>query len=282
MPTSCGPKSMSLARVDGRAVVPDFGGGAITSDAGALLLGAIDRAIGLVARFAACFSDGRMPGQVCHDLATLVGQRVFSIALGYKGLVDHDDRRGDPALGAALGRIEARRRDLAPLAGKSALDRLEHAPTRPDRHRRIGHDPAAIELLCVDVFLDAHEKRRASRSISMPPTTRSTGGWRGASSTATMTGTAIRRSASSAAITSWRQSCGAPTSSPASWRRPPPAGPGVMVLLHADGSFARDEVMAWCEANKVDFLFGLARNARLVGTSPPATETGARALHERL
>jgi len=85
-----------------------IGGGAITSDAGALLLGATDRAIRLVDRFAACFSDGRTPGRVAHDVATLVGQRVFGIALGYEDLVDHDDLRRDPALGAALGRIEAR------------------------------------------------------------------------------------------------------------------------------------------------------------------------------
>jgi hypothetical protein len=96
---------MVFARVDGRDLVADFGGGAITSDAGALLLGATDRAIGLVDRFAACFSDGRAPGRVVHEVATLVGQRVFAIALGYEDLVGHDDLRRDPA----LGRLEARR-----------------------------------------------------------------------------------------------------------------------------------------------------------------------------
>ena len=71
---------MSFARVDGRAVVADFGGGAIASDAGALLLGATDRTIRLVDRFAACVSDGRMPGRMSHDVATLVGQRVSAPA----------------------------------------------------------------------------------------------------------------------------------------------------------------------------------------------------------
>jgi hypothetical protein len=72
-------------------VVADFGGGAITSDAGALLLGAADRTIVLVDRFAACFSDGRMPGRTTHDVPTLVGQRVFGVELGYEDLIDHDD-----------------------------------------------------------------------------------------------------------------------------------------------------------------------------------------------
>ena len=148
------PKAIAL----GRDVVADFGGGAMTSDAGALLLGATDRAIGLVDRFAACFSDGRAAGRVVHDVATLVGQRVFGIALGYEDLLDHDELRHDPVLGTVLGRLEARRRDCAPLAGKSTLNRLEHAPVGAHRYRRIGHDAGAIEALFVDLFLDAHER----------------------------------------------------------------------------------------------------------------------------
>ena len=135
-------------------MVADFGGGVMTSDAGALLLGATDRAIGLVDRFAACFSDGRTAGRVVHDVATLVGQRVFGIALGYEDLIDHDALRHDPVLGVVLGHLEARRPRCAPLAGKSTLNRLEHAPAGAHRYRRIGHEPDAIETLFVDLFLD--------------------------------------------------------------------------------------------------------------------------------
>ena len=92
-----------------------------------------------------------------HDVATLVGQRVFGIALGYEDVVDHDELRRDPVPGAVLGRLEARRRDCAPLAGKSTLNRLEHAPEGTHRYRRIGHDAGAIEALFVTLFLDAHE-----------------------------------------------------------------------------------------------------------------------------
>jgi hypothetical protein len=149
---------MLFARLDRRDVVADFGGGAITSDAGALLLGATDRAIRLVERFAGCFTDGRSAERVVHDIPTLVGQRVFGIALGYEDLVDHDELRRDPVLGAVLSRLEARRRGCAPLAGKSTLNRLEHAPVDGHRYRKIAHDPEAIEALFVDLFLDAHPK----------------------------------------------------------------------------------------------------------------------------
>ena len=99
MPAECSAKPMGFARVDGRAVVADFDGGAITSNAGGLLLGATDRAIGLVERFAACFADGRAAERVVHEVTTLVGQRVFGIALGYEDLIDHDRLRHDPVLG---------------------------------------------------------------------------------------------------------------------------------------------------------------------------------------
>lgn len=119
MPTQCNPEPMLFARLDRREVVADFEGGAISSDAGALLLGATDKAIGLVERFAGCFSDGRSRDHIVHDVATMVGQRVFGIALGYEDLIDHDDLRHDPVLGTVLGRLEARRRGCAPLAARA-------------------------------------------------------------------------------------------------------------------------------------------------------------------
>src|SRR3954464_1274006 len=109
MPTECNPDVLLFAPVKGRAVVASFTGGAITSDAGALLLGATDRAIGLVERFAACFQDARDPDQIEHTLATLVGQRVFGIALGYEDLIDHDQLRHDPVLAVLGGKLMARR-----------------------------------------------------------------------------------------------------------------------------------------------------------------------------
>ena len=138
MPTECSPELFGFAPVEGRRVEAAFDGGAITSDAGALLLGATDRAIGLVGRFAACFGDARRADLVEHAVSTLVGQRVFGIALGYEDLNDHDALRHDPALAALAGKLAARRSDCAPLAGKSTLNRLELSRPRPTRY----HDRA--------------------------------------------------------------------------------------------------------------------------------------------
>jgi hypothetical protein len=137
--------------------VGSFDGGAITSDAGALLLGTTDRAIGLVDRLAACFTDYRKPELIEHRVATLVGQRVFGIALGYEDLNDHDELRRDPVMAVLAGKLEAVRANCAPVAGKSTLNRLELSRETATRYHKIAADPNAIESLFVTLFLEAHK-----------------------------------------------------------------------------------------------------------------------------
>jgi hypothetical protein len=265
---------MLFARLDRRELVADFGGGAITSDAGALLLGATDKAINLVDRFAACFTDGRTAGRVVHDVHTLVGQRVFGIALGYEDLNDHDDLRRDPVLGPVLGRLEARRARCAPLAGKSTLNRLEHAPADGDRYRKIGHDPEAIEHLFVDLFLDAHAKAPARITLDLDATDDPIHGRQEGRffhgyydgycylplyvfCGEHLLAAKLRRSNIDASAGSVEEMARIVGRIRARW-------PKVRILLRGDSGFAREALMAWCEANQVDFLFGLARNPRLV------------------
>ncbi len=282
MPAECSPTSMRFARLKERDVVADFGGGAMTSDAGALLLGATDRAIGLVDRFAGCFSDARAADRVVHDVATLVGQRVFGIALGYEDLLDHDELRHDPALGAVLGRLERRRSGCAPLAGKSTLNRLEHAPAGAHRYRRIGHDGAAIEALFVDLFLDAHERAPERLVLDLDATDDPLHGRQEGRffhgyydcycylplyvfCGAHLLAAKLRRADIDASAGATDEVARIVERIRARW-------PDVEIVLRADSSFAREELMAWCEANRVDYLFGLARNARLAARLQPALD----------
>jgi hypothetical protein len=140
-----------------------FDAGLVTSDAGALLLGATDRAIRMMDRFALCFHDKRRPEYIEHEVATLVGQRVFGIALGYEDRNDHDELRHDPMMAILAGKLAARREDYAPVAGKSTLNRLELSKLAPTRYHKISHNPVAIKNLLVDLFVEAHE--RAPRQI---------------------------------------------------------------------------------------------------------------------
>jgi len=276
MPTQCSRDLFGYEVVEGRQVVAAFDGGDHTSDAGGLLLGATDRAIGLVGRFAACFADGRAQAQVEHTVETMVAQRVFGIALGYEDLIDHDHLRRDPVLAILAGKLEARRQNCAPLAGKSTLNRLEHAPLRPDdRYHKIGHDPVAIEGLFVDLFLEAYQTPPKEIILDLDATDDPLHGHQEGRffhgyydgycylplyvfCGRHLLAAKLRRSnidASAGAVTEVARII---DQIRARW-------PRVKILLRADSGFARDELMAWCEANGVDYVFGLARNQRLVG-----------------
>ena len=290
MPAECSPPAMQFARLDGRAVVADFGGGVMTSDAGALLLGATDRAIGLVDRFASCFSDGRTASRVVHDVATLVGQRVFGIALGYEDLIDHDALRHDPVLGVVQGRLEARRPGCAPLAGKSTLNRLEHAPQGTHRYRRIGHDGGAIETLFVDLFLDAHGQAPARLILDLDATDDPLHGHQEGRffhgyydcycylplyifCGDHLLAAKLRRANIDA-------SAGAADEVARIVARIRERWPEVEIVLRADSGFAREGLMAWCETNGVDYVFGLARNTRLSDRLQPALDLAEARVRE--
>ena len=105
MQAECTPKLFAFEAVERRSVVAGFDGGAITSDAGALLLGQVDRGLGLIRRFAQCFLDRRDPRYVEHRVETLVGQRIFGLVLGYEDLNDHDELRKDPTFAVLAGKL---------------------------------------------------------------------------------------------------------------------------------------------------------------------------------
>jgi hypothetical protein len=261
--------------VEGRRVEAAFDGGAMSSDAGALLLGRTDRAIRLLDRFASCFRDGRSAELIEHEVMTLVSQRVIGIALGYEDLLDHDQLRHDPVLGAVIGKLKARRRDCAALAGKSTLNRLEHAPTDGlSRYRKIGHDGAAIERLFVDLFLEAHGAAPDEIILDLDATDdpvhgtqegRFFHGYYGGYCYLPLyifcgrhlLAAKLRPANIDAAAGSLEEIMRIATQIRGRW-------PEVRILLRADSGFARETLMAWCEQNGVDYLFGLARNTRLV------------------
>jgi Transposase DDE domain group 1 len=274
MPTQCNPGLFDLAAVEGRQVVGAFDGGVITSDAGALLLGATDRAIRLTERFTTCFADRRTPELVEHSVRAMLVQRVFGIALGYEDLTDHDELRHDPVLAVLAGKLAARRSDCAALAGKSTLNRLELSQAEPTRYHRISHDGAAIEALFVDLFLKAHRRPPEQIILDLDATDDPLHGHQEGRffhgfydcfcylplyifCGRHLLAAKLRRSDIDASAGAVEEVAGIVAQIRKRW-------PRVRILLRADSGFAREALMAWCEANRVDFLFGLARNERLV------------------
>jgi hypothetical protein len=273
MQTECSPALFDFAAVEKRAVVGDFGGGAITSDAGALLLGQADRVIKLVERFSGCFRDRRCEELVEHEVRTLVGQRVFAIALGYEDLSDHDELRHDPVMAVLAGKLEARRKNCAPVAGKSTLNRLELSKQEPTRYHKIAHDRAEIEALFVDLFLDAHKTAPDEIMLDLDATDDPLHGHQEGRffhgyydcycylplyifCGDHLLAAKLRPSNIDAAAGSIAEVERIVSQIRKRWGK-------VRIVLRADSGFAREDLMAWCEENEVRYLLGLAKNARL-------------------
>src|SRR5271163_3782315 len=210
MQTECSTTLFEFAPVEDRKVVADFGGGTMTSNAGALLLGGVDKAVKLVERAAGCFIDRRDPTLIEHSVATLVGQRIFGLALGYEDLNDHDALRHDPLFAVLAGKLKARRADCAPVAGKSTLNRLERSKETPSLYHKIARRSRDCWLIC---FSSLERARPTRSSLTWTrPTIRCTAGRKAGSSTATTTAIVICRCMSSAATSFWSPNCARPTS----------------------------------------------------------------------
>ncbi len=273
MRTECSAALGAFQAVSGRAVVADFDGGSMTSDAGALLLGQADAVIGLVDRLAACFEDHRDGRFVEHSVRTLVGQRVFGIALGYEDLLDHDVLRGDPVMAVLAGKLRAKRRNCAPVAGKSTPSRLELGGSSPSGDSKIVHDGSAIADVLVTLFLDAHEAAPERVVLDFDATDDPVHGSQEGRffhgyydcycylplyvlCGRHLLAARLRPANIDGAAGAVEEAARIVTLLRARW-------PDTRVVLRADSGFAREALMAWRQANGVDYLFGLARNDRL-------------------
>ena len=165
-----------FAPVEGRAAVASFDGGPVTSDAGALLLGATDRAIGLVEGFSSGFQDARCPEPIEHEVETLRGRRVFAIAPGYEDPNDHDVLRRDPAMAVLADRrahdcpVQAARRletaaELNP-PGPSLIV-LADSKTAHERLRRFAGFEAAQQVLGIARYADRVARERFGSHVGL-------------------------------------------------------------------------------------------------------------------
>ena len=275
MRTDCSQDSFDFGTVEGHRVVGAFDGGQITSHAGGLLLGASNRAIRLIERLARCFQDGRDPDALLHTVPSLIGQRIFAIALGYEDINDHDHLRHDPVLQVLAGKLSAKRSSCAALAGKSTLNRLEHAAkVGSDPYHKIIYDEAAIAALFVTLCVESYAERPTRMIIDLDATHDPIHGEQegrhfhgyydcycylplyifcGRHLLAAKLRTADKDAADGAK----EEIARIVAQIRARW-------PHMEIILRADSGFARDDLMSWCEDNGIDYIFGLARNERLV------------------
>ena len=109
MTTECNQFVFGFHPLKRREIRAQFDGGAITSDGGGLLLREVEKRIGILHQFAACFTDYRNPELIEHTVEELVAQRVYGLALGYEDLNDHEELRNDPLLAVLVEKGELAR-----------------------------------------------------------------------------------------------------------------------------------------------------------------------------
>jgi hypothetical protein len=268
--TECTQSSFNFARHFSREVVARFDGGTLTTDGGGLLLRETDQRLNLLPRFAQCFLDGRNPVFVEHSVEQLVSQRVYGLALGYEDLNDHEQLRHDPLLRTLAGKPDV---EDSPLGGKSTLNRLELSDGMPNRYKKITFWKDGIDELLVQVFLESHGTAPAEIILDVDATDFPLHGeqegrfFHGYYDSYCYLPLYIfcgdqllcallrqsNRDAAAGALAEIRRIVGQIR---AAW-------PQVKIILRGDSGFCRNELMSWCEANRVDYIFGLARNQRL-------------------
>jgi hypothetical protein len=282
--TECSQELFSFTAHFSRRVEAGFTAGQVSTDGGALLLREADRKINLLKRVAHCFTDGRAPWRLEHQLPEMLSQRIYGLALGYEDLCDHEQLRSDPLLGLLSGK-----RDLdKPLAGKSTLNRLELVG-RSGRYHKIGYSAESLDRLLGDLFVESHGSAPEQIVLDLDATDiplyghqpeRFFHGYYGSYCYLPLYIFAgnqllcarLRAANQDAAAGAVEEVHRIVAQLRQQW-------PQTRLVLRADSGFCREELMGWCEANKVDYLFGLARNQRLQNIIGAQMQQ-ARVLHQ--
>lgn len=276
--TECNQSSFSFHPLGRREVVGRFDAPAISSDGGGLLLREVNRKFRFIEQFAECFDDFRSPHLVRHQLGELLGQRILGIALGYEDLNDHEDLRHDPLMAILAGKAEPLAdADKLPLAGKSTLNRLELTPSgasRENRYKKIVARHNKIEDFLVDAFLQQHSEAPERLVLDLDATDDPLHGHQAGRffhgyyqcycylplyifCNNHLLCAKLRPSNIDASTGSVKQLDRIIARIRQEW-------PNVKILIRGDSGFCRESIMAWCEANQVDFVMGLAKNSRLL------------------
>lgn len=232
------------------------------------MLREVDVRINLLGRLVGCFRDGRNPERIEHELSEMLAQRIYGLALGYEDLNDQEQLRWDPLMGVLSGKQELDQ----PLAGKSTLNRLE-LNGRSKRYHKISYSNEALDQLLVDLYLESHAAPPGEIVLDLDATDIPLYGHQPERffhgyyngycylplyifAGDQLLCARLRAANQDAAAGSVKEVARIVAQLRARW-------PQVKIVLRADSGFCREELMAWCEANRADYLFGLARNQRL-------------------
>jgi len=273
MTTECSQFVFGFHPQKRRDIRAQFNGGAISSDGGGRLLREVEKRIGILRQFAPCFTDYRNPDLIEHPVEEMVAQRVYGLALGYEDLNDHEELRNDPLLAVMVEKAD---RGSQVLAGKSTLNRLELTPetaSRKERYKKIVLDHGAVDRLLVDIFLAAQAEEPKEIILDLDATDDPLHGEQEGRFFHGYYGyycylplyifcgefllcARLRPSNLDASAGSVEELKRIVAQIRAAWSE-------VRIVVRGDSGFCREELLAWCEDQGVDYVLGLAKNERL-------------------
>jgi Transposase DDE domain group 1 len=263
--------------VAGKPVHVAFDGGRLTSDAGILLLAAIEQRLKIADRLAACIEDLRAPERVRHGLAEMIRYRALLIAAGYPDGNDCDALKSDPAFMVAVGRLPE---SGAELCSQPAISRLENLPGAATLKR--------MRAAMIDLFCDSFEEVPRRILLDIDDTEDRVHGGQQLSLWNAHYGSRCFLPIHIDEATS-----GKPVAVILRPGKTPDGGEVALVLRHVighirarwpkveiprvaalprpragsvrgDSHYGRPEAMAWCERQRVGSIFGLAGNPLLL------------------
>ena len=255
---------ISFPAVSRKKVTGAFDGGRLTSDGGVLLLAQAEREMGICGQLAACITDPRDPARVIHSVDDILRARVLAIACGYEDADDLDALRDDPGFRLALGKLPA---SGAGLASQPTMSRWENAPTTRELVRMMvgmvgiycasySEPPKAVTLDIDDTcdvvhgyqqlsFWNGHHGERCFLPIHVYDTA---------------TGRPVAMLLRTGKTPSGAEAAGHIRRLVRHIRK---HWPETHITIRGDGHYGRPEVMAFCEARGIDYVFGLPTNAAL-------------------
>jgi hypothetical protein len=266
-------RAFDFPAVGREKVVAAFDGGRLTSDGGVMLLAAVERNLGIARTLASLIPDRRYPLLVTHSVEDILRARMLAIACGYEDAGDLDHLRTDPGFKLACGRLPDSGADLC---SQPTMSRCEHTP---DLRSVIRMTYAMVDLYCasypqppravtldiddtVDVvhghqqlsLFNAHYDERCFQPIHVYDT-----------ATARPVAMLLRPGKTPAGAEISRHLRRLVHRIRRRW-------PATRLTIRGDGHYRRPEVMAWCEANKVNWILGLSSNSVLDSLVEPVAD----------
>ena len=247
-----------------KKVTAAFDGGRLTSDGGVLLLAQAERAMGIAGRLAGCIADPRDQSRVVHDLADILQARMLAIACGYEDADDLDHLRHDPGFKLAVGKLPD---GAIGLASQPTMSRWENAPTTRELVRMMS--------AMVDIYCASYRAPPAAVTLDIDETVDVVHGgqqlsfWNGHYGERCFLPIHVYDTATGRPVAMLLRTGKTPSGAEMAShirrliRRIEKRWPDTAITLRGDGHYGRPEIMAWCEANEVDYVFGLPGNRTL-------------------